>query len=216
MGRNDEQSSEGIVHATIGGVDVRLSTESGDKDRSPSGIVDRYPDEVLENIFVEIGENDVFFEIGASTGVFSCVVGRKYPGIDIVCFEPHPRTRERLNRNLRLNGIDATVMDCAISDSDEPGAFVRTLDGVVGGDVPSPTVVMSDIVGEEANLLRGGATTFSSPTTRVAYIVTHDQALERLRSNRQAVEEFLREYGFDEVEHLRENLLKATKSNPTE
>ena len=97
----------------------------------------------------------------------------------------------------------------------ETEAPVRTLDGVVGDDVPSPTVILADIVGEESALLDGGSATFSSPTTRVAYIVTHDRPLERRGSSKRAIEDRLRADGFDTVEHLRENLLKATKSGPT-
>ncbi|MFB9807296.1 FkbM family methyltransferase [Haladaptatus pallidirubidus] len=163
----------------------------------------------------------------------------KVPRIGIVCFEPHSQTRESLKTNLELNGIDAIIMDCAISNSDGTIAFdtrhdtpsgmgevrhsgrgtetpVRTLDGIVSDDgVPSPTVIMSDIVGEEINLLRGASTTFSSPSTRLAYIVTHDRPLERLGSSKQEVEELLRSYGFDELEYLRDNFLKAKKSGQT-
>ena len=130
-------------------------------------------------------------------------------------------------------------MDCVLSNSDGTVAFdtrhdtsggtgevrhtgpetetpVRTLDGIVSDDVSSPTVIMSDIIGEEINLLRGGSMTFSSPTTRLAYIVTHNQPLERLGSSEQEVEELLRRYGFDELEYLRDNVLKAKKSDQTE
>jgi FkbM family methyltransferase len=238
MDRDEERSFEEPIHTTICGVDVQFRVASAREHRFlPDG--DEGHDEIFEDMFTEMHEDDIFFDIGAHSGIYSCVIGRKYPGIGIICFEPHSQTRESLETNLALNGIDAVVMDCAISNSDETIAFdtrhdtpsgmgevrhsargtetpVRTLDGVVSEDgVPSPTVIMSDIVGEEINLLRGGSTTFSSPTIRVAYIVTHDQPLERLGSSKQDVEELLRRYGFDELEYLRENFLKAKKSGQT-
>lgn len=233
MDQDEERSPEETVHATIGGVDVRFRRSSAREDRFLSAIGKQY-DETFEHMFTEMHENDVFFDIGAHNGIYSCVIGRKYHGIGIVCFEPHPQTRECLEKNLQLNGIDATVMGYAISNSDGTIAFdtrrdtpngmgevrhtgrgsetpVRTLDGVVSDDISSPTVIMADIMGEEINLLRGGSKTFSSPTTRLAYIVTHNQPLEDLGSSEQEVEELLGSYGFDELEYLRDNLLKAKK-----
>ncbi|WP_161782625.1 FkbM family methyltransferase [Halococcus sediminicola] len=236
---DEEHSPEGSIRTTIYDVDVQFRMASARDDRSISDMAEGSAAEIFEDMFTEIHDDDVFFEIGAYIGMFSCVIGQKSPGIGIVCFEPHPHTREILTRNLQLNGIDATVMDCAISNSDGTIAFddrsdtpegmgevrhtegkmktpARTLDGVVAdGDVPSPTVIMSDIVGEETNMLRGGSRTLSSPTMRVAYIVIHDQPLERLGSSKQELEELLRRYGFDELEYLRDNLLKAKKSSQT-
>ena len=235
MDRDKERSPEETIHAMICGIDVQFRMTSAREDRVLSDIAEGYADEIFEDMFTEMNEDDVFFDIGAHIGICSCVIGRKYPGISIVCFEPHPHTRGSLEKNLQLNRIDATVMDCAISNSDGTIAFdtrrdtpsgmgkvrhtgrgtetpVRTLDGVVSDDVSSPTVIMSDIMGEEINLLRGGSMTFSSPTTRLAYIVTHDQPLEHLESSEQEVEELLRRYGFDELGYLRDNVLKAKKS----
>jgi FkbM family methyltransferase len=239
MDRDEERSFEDPIHATICGVDVQFRVASASEHRSlPDGAGGH--DAMFEDMVSEMHEDDVFFDIGAHFGISSCVIGRKYPGVGIVCFEPHPQTRRRLEKNLELNGIDAIVMDCAISNSDGTIAFaprddtpdgmrevrhsgrgtetpVRTLDGVVSDDgIPSPTVVSSDIVGEEINLLRGGSTTFSSPTTRLAYIVTHDRPLERLGSSTQEVEALLRRYGFGDLRFLRDNLLKAKKSGQDE
>lgn len=235
MERDEERSFEDPIHTTICDVEVQFQVTSESEYQSiPTD--SRGYDELFEDLFSEMNEKDVLFEIGAHMGIISCVVGRRYRGIDIVCFEPNPQTRELLETNLELNGLDAIVVDCAVSNSDgtmmldtrhgSRGGMeevrrsgqgseipVRTLDGVVTDDgVPSPTVIVADIVGEEINLLRGGSTVFSSPTTQLAYLVTHDQPLERLGSRTQDVEKLLRSYGFDEVEHLRENLLKAKKS----
>lgn len=240
MGRDEERSlEETIQNATICGVDVQFRLTSAGEHRFLPDDVEGHDNEIIEDMCTEMHEGDVFFEIGAHIGIYSCVLGRKYPGITIVCFEPHPHTRRSLEKNLQLNGLDATVMDCAISNSDGTIAFdtrrdtpggmgeirhtgrgtetpVRTLDGIVSNDdVSSPTVIMSDIMGEEINLLRGGSMTFSSPTTRLAYIVTHDLPLERLGSGEQDVEDLLRRYGFDELEYLRDNVLKAKKSGQT-
>lgn len=233
MDQDEERSPEETVHTTISGVDVQFRRSSAREDRFLPDIVKQY-DEIFDDMFDEMNRDDVFFDIGAHNGIYSCVIGRKYPEIEIICFEPHSQTREGLEKNLQLNKIDATVMGCAISNSDGTIAFdtrrdnpngigkvrhtgrgtetpVRTLDRVVSDDISSPTVIMADIMGEEINLLRGGSKTLSSPTTRVAYIVTHDQPLEELESSEQEIEELLASYGFDELEYLRDNLLKAKK-----
>lgn len=236
MDQDEEQPFDEIVRTTICGVDVGFGVAAERGRRFLPDEVETY-EEMFEDMFSEMDGDDVFFDIGAHIGINSCIVGRRYSEIDIVCFEPHPQTRASLEANLALNGIDALVLDCAISNSDgtitfdtqhdTPGGMgevrrlgqgretpVRTLDSVIEDDgVPSPTVIMSDILGEEINLLRGGSTTFSSPTTRLAYIVTHDQPLDRLGSSKQDVEDLLRRYGFDELESLRDNFLKAKKSS---
>ncbi|UHQ98826.1 FkbM family methyltransferase (plasmid) [Natrinema zhouii] len=236
MDRDEEQPSDEPVQTTISGVDVQFRVASERERRFLPDDVGIY-DEMFEDMFSEMHGDDVFFDIGAHIGINSCVIGRRHPEIDIVCFEPHPQTRRSLETNLELNEIDALVMDCAISNSDGAIAFdtqhdtpggmgevrhsgqgietpVRTLDSIIKDDgVPSPTVIMSDIVGEEINLLRGGSMTFSSLTTRLAYLVTHDQPLERLGSSKHEVEDLLRSYGFDELEYLRDNFLKAKKSS---
>lgn len=233
---DEEKPFDEPVQTTICGVDVQFRVTSERERQFLPDDVGIY-DEIFGDMFSEIDEDDVFFDIGAHIGINSCVIGRRYPEIDIICFEPHSQTRESLKTNLELNGIDALVMDCAISNSngtiafdtqhDTPGGMgevrhsgqgietpVRTLDSIIkDGGIPSPTVIMSDIVGEEINLLRGGSTTFSSSTTRLAYIVTHDQPLERLGSSKHEVEDLLRRYGFDELEYLRENFLKVKKSS---
>ncbi len=79
--------------------------------------------ERIADLFSEMDEEDVVFDIGAHIGLNSCVIGRRYPEIGLVCFEPHPQTRGNLETNLELNGIDALVMDCAISNSDGSVVF---------------------------------------------------------------------------------------------
>lgn len=234
MGRDDESS----VRTTMCGVEVQFLVTESEHYSIPTDSGGY--DELFEDMFSEMNEGDVLFEVGAHIGIISCVVGRHYLDIDIVCFEPNPQTRELLETNLELNDLDAIVMDCAVSNSDGTMILdtrhgfrggmkearragegseipVRTLDGVVTGDgVPLPTVIVADIVGDELNLLRGGSTVFSLPTTRLVYLVTHDQPLERLGKSTEDIEKLLRKYGFDKVERLRENLLKAKKSGHSE
>ena len=98
MDRDDERSPEETVQATICGVDVQFLRASAREHRFLPDIAEGYEDEMFEDIFTETHEDDVFFEIGAHIGIRSCVIGRKYPGIGIVCFEPHPLTRESLEK----------------------------------------------------------------------------------------------------------------------
>ncbi|MGN8216150.1 hypothetical protein [Halococcus salifodinae] len=102
---DEEHSLEEPIRTTICDVDVQFRMTSAKDDRSISDMAEGSADEIFEDMFTEMHEGDVFFEIGAYIGIFSCVIGQKSPGIGIACFEPHPHTRETLKKNLQLNGL---------------------------------------------------------------------------------------------------------------
>jgi FkbM family methyltransferase len=68
----------------------------------------------------ELREHDVFWDVGASFGLYTVIAAGKIsrPGA-VVAFEPEPRMRALLERNLRLNGIGSvSVRSTALGDRD--------------------------------------------------------------------------------------------------
>ena len=88
---------------------------------------------VVERLLAEVLEGDVFWDVGAGIGAFSCLVGDAIGDGTVVAFEPYPPNVRRLRENLEANGIAHRVVPDALGsemdertlyvvDTDEPGA----------------------------------------------------------------------------------------------
>lgn len=138
--------------------------------------------EHLEILLDHVEPDDVFWEVGACTGVISCLVGRRVSSVRVVAFEPHPENATRARENLELNGVDGTVVQKALYDAEGRtqmtvedggvGSGGHTLSSPGGGDVievptatgdglvsdcglAAPNLVHVDAEGAELRVLRG-------------------------------------------------------------
>jgi FkbM family methyltransferase len=136
----------------------------------------------LRDIIIDLNEDDVFFDVGANLGIFSCFAAQVISQGHIVAFEPYPPNVSQLRQNLSYNAneSDYDVIDVALSDSqgalnfsspsDDPGnqtanisptgesIEVQTLPGdefVDDASVSSPTVVKIDVEGAEPLVIEG-------------------------------------------------------------
>jgi FkbM family methyltransferase len=69
-----------------------------------------------------IKPGDVFLDVGAGCGLYSLRAAAM--GAEVIAFEPHPQTREKLRRNVDLNRLDdhtsrITVLEFALFDGGE-------------------------------------------------------------------------------------------------
>lgn len=94
---------------------------------------------VLSRLLAHVESGDVFYDVGANVGTFTCLVGRALPRGQVVAFEPYPPNVERLRVNAARNGVDATVLPLALSaergeeglavvDSTNPGTQESSID----------------------------------------------------------------------------------------
>ena len=219
---------------------------------SSTFVVEEYPEfervydlmgeqEVLEDVLVETYPDDVFYDIGANVGIYSCFVGKKLSDGAVVAFEPHPENLGSLRKNLAQNGVDAIVRETALgadpgtahlretgTDAGEgehaivgPNADegipvpVERLDAAVAEGLPDPTVVKIDVEGAETEVVSGGASTLSD--CRLVYCELHpDRMMERGGSPKEILQKF-EDLGFD-VELLEGRkreyvIVKATRYN---
>jgi FkbM family methyltransferase len=75
---------------------------------------------LVEQLLEELRQDDIFWDVGASFGLYAVVAAGKIssPGA-VVAFEPEPRMRALLERNLRLNGIaSVSIRPTALGDRD--------------------------------------------------------------------------------------------------
>lgn len=64
-------------------------------------------------LFSIVQRGDLFIDVGANIGLFACTVAR-LPGVEVVAFEAHPKTYERLAINSRRIGVRSVHV--AVSD----------------------------------------------------------------------------------------------------
>jgi len=60
--------------------------------------------------------NDVVFDVGANIGLTTLFLHRQCPGLQFHCFEPIPEVARVMRANLDQFGIDANIVQAAVSD----------------------------------------------------------------------------------------------------
>lgn len=158
--------SDDIYQATVCGVTVQLLITTSAEYTGAKGFYRDVGEGIpVRDIINNISEDDVFYDIGANVGGFSCAVGQFLSTEKVVAFEPHPASADRLRENLDLNDVDAEILRVAVSDTegefemavrrDEPGGM-----GILDKDVPDdskrpydritvPVATIDDLVDNE-------------------------------------------------------------------
>lgn len=174
---------------------------------------------VIERLLDQVEADDVFWDVGAHVGRYSCLVGQAVS--ETVAVEAHPKNMAVLGENLSQNDIDGTVFHTALADSagtvqyevmhDAPGEFLRGADirDEVSGSSTRPVFAMTgdamrdtlnlrppdvlkiDVTGGEPEVLDGLEETLGS--VRVAAVHEYPRRYECA----DAVRERLQAHGFE-------------------
>jgi len=157
--------------------------------------------QVLLDVFSEINEGDVFYDIGANTGLYSLFVAKKSPTHNVVSFEPYPPNLDVFQNDIDRNNLNnIRIFDFALSDTNGSISFdvpaqqqagygsasinpekegsstvsTSTTDNVIREyDLPSPNIVKIDVEGSEDLVIRGMEETLSSTDCRLIYCEVH-------------------------------------------
>jgi FkbM family methyltransferase len=178
-------------------------------------------EEVIEDMLTNTNKDDIFFDIGAAVGTYSCFVGKKIQNGNgrIVAFEPTKENYNRLKENVKLNSLEseATLLKIALSDENgttqiflqgedtgqgghslvtesETGSEVkmRRGDTLISEGQPSADVLKIDVEGAELQVLRGLQQTLKE--IRLIYCELHPTRVSNIESE---VKDFLHEHGFE-------------------
>lgn len=76
---------------------------------------------VLCDLLGRLDSDDVFFDVGANVGLYSCLVGRALDSGETVSFEPHSTTADQLAENLSRNDVDGEVRRTALGAENRCG-----------------------------------------------------------------------------------------------
>lgn len=139
-------------------------------------------DVIIADLLSELRSDDVFYDVGANVGMYTCFVAQELPEEQVMAFEPHPENASRLQTNLDLNGVDATIQQYGLSDTEMEAALavgpdesgegrhslavaddeatlpiqLRKGDSLIAdGEVPPPTTMKIDVEGAEVGVLEG-------------------------------------------------------------
>lgn len=191
---------------TRGGVTATFPTETLDEARTLRRLL-RLESSMLSDLLDELRPDDVLYDVGAFTGLYTCFAVNALPDENVVAFEPNPSNLERLRRNVAYNGsprISETVLSDASGtvEFDNPtrarenwgargsiapdaGGEAIRVDAHAGdelverGELPPPTVVKIDVEGAEVLVIEGMADVLASDRCRLVYCEVHRESDER-------------------------------------
>lgn len=158
--------------------------------------------EELDTLLNEAEEDDVFFDIGANTGLYTCFLAEKLSDGTVVAFEPYPLNIDQLEQNISLNSFQNTfIKKCALSDStgtlqlsvpveDEIGYGTSSIgesdrmesidirshtgDNLIREDaIPQPNLVKIDVEGAEKQVIDGLENALSSDKCKFVQCEVH-------------------------------------------
>lgn len=197
---------------TRGGVTATFPTATLDEARTLRRLL-RLESSMLEDLLAELRPDDVFYDIGSFTGLYTCFAVNALPDENVVAFEPNPSNLERLRRNLAYNG-SPRILEMVLSDAsgtvefDNPtraranwgargsiapdaGEEAITVEAHTGDELversqlPPPTVVKIDVEGAELLVIEGMADVLASDRCRLVYCEVHRES-----EGRRSVESF--------------------------
>jgi FkbM family methyltransferase len=107
--------------------------------RHAATLIERHSLEALARL---VRDGDVFVDCGANVGTFTVAAGLAVgPTGRVYAFEPDPRTRSYLERNVRRHGVDDRVVisDAALGSTSGPMSFTQYDNDVVSSFVEAPS-----------------------------------------------------------------------------
>lgn len=196
--------------------------------------------DVLADLLENLRVNDIFYDIGANLGIYTCFAASKidpHENGEVLAFEPAPKNVSRIERNLELNDLEAEIHPIALSDTsgtthlsipteaigeqrhsitqdstdDTIEVQTKRADTLVSEGASRPTVVKIDVEGAEMAVLEGFAETLSESSCRLLYCETHTDSDQDLEAS---VRSKIESFGFeitDEFQCGSETVLKARR-----
>ena len=177
---------------------------------------------LIQHILSVLEEDDVFYDIGANIGIYTCLVASQLGTGTVTAFEPTPDAFEILERNVERNDINAELFNVALSNrngttkmsingqtghqfSGEDGTLEietrRADDLIAERGISPPDICKIDIEGAEYLALDGFRKTLYESECRHIFCEVHTEKIEAIGGSADEVENLLRELGF-ELEYL--------------
>ncbi len=206
-----------MVHPWIGG--TRFLVRRGETGLTGNVYAGLHEFEEMAFLLHLLRPEDCFVDVGANSGSYT-LLAAGVVGARAIAFEPVPQSRERLEANLRLNGLDhrVDVISKGVGEAPDVVSFtlangcknhvatqeevseeptftveVTTLDEALSEH--EPTLIKIDVEGYELPVLRGAESTLSSPSL-LALIVEVNRNLSRYGFASEDLDRLLERFGF--------------------
>lgn len=156
--------------------------------------------DVIRELLEELEEDDIFYDIGANTGLYTLFAAHNCS--EVFAFEPYPANVSSLKENIsRNNAYNVKICDIVLSDSNGYVSFNQPQQDLIGygsasiatdgtkatvkvaakaGDnlissenLPIPNVMKIDVEGSEPLVVDGLEQTLSDSTCRLVYCEVH-------------------------------------------
>lgn len=181
---------------------------------------------VIEDLLESLCSDDIFYDVGANVGMYTCFAASKLTSGITVAFEPEPENIAQLEENLSLNALNAETIELALSDTNGTAKLALSGEEVGEGEhkiatkdvqnsieietargdsvikergLPTPTVVKIDVEGAELSVLRGLSDTLREHV-RLVYVEVHSEKLLEFGDSVPEVRAVLQDAGFDVAE----------------
>lgn len=160
---------------------------------------------IYRDILESIQPDDVFWDIGANIGTYTCLIGAALDAGTVVAFEPSPVNAVRIEENARLNDLSPDVQQIALSNRDETLDFALQSAAVGTGlqalsnasepyavlsvqarhgdthiteeNLPRPDILKIDVEGLELDVFNGLSETLTESDCRIIYCEAHKHHL---------------------------------------
>lgn len=184
----------------------------------------------MSEIIGELKDGDVFYDVGANTGLYSCIVANSCDQCRVVAFEPYPPNITKLVKNAELNGLEQmSIFKTTLSDTsgttpittpEEPtpghgtssitddlnAMSVPTARGdelIAKSRIPPPNIVKIDVEGAEPLVVDGLTTALSEDRCRLVFCELHPPNLSEYGSSVSGMKEKFEALGFSVELHDR-------------
>ncbi|WP_136588475.1 FkbM family methyltransferase [Salinigranum halophilum] len=213
LAKEVKKRTRGAVYAPYWEYEYGIDREHGFRAASST----EFP--VFRDLLANLHTGDVFYDVGAYTGLFTLPVADVLPPGHVVAFEPSDEAAA-LESSLEEAGLDATVVQKAVSaghgadyytsdgidrvgllGDDEERIDVPTIDGteVLASELPLPTVVKIDVFGAEVDVVTGLEPVLERTECRLVYCELHLPTSFQRKRPETVFENFLDTWSFTEI-----------------
>lgn len=211
------------VTRTIDGTTASFAVSSPKEYARASTVHGERP--VVADVLRTLESDDVFYDVGANVGTYTCFAGQVVDDGNVIAFEPHPANVDRLRENASLNDIQAEVRPVALSNergsselavsgeneragvgthslsTGEDGRTleIETVEGdqlIDEGEIAPPSVVKIDVEGAEQRVLEGLSTALSTGRCHTVYCEVHPERLPEFDDSADGIKRLLGEAGY--------------------